>query len=124
MGSIYRISCNCGYEKQLNVGGGLASCSLNTVNRMFSDEELKAFNSYYRNEEVKSFLIENELSFCDKCKEIMTVPVLRAELINNKKIQIVGKCLTCNDGIQILGDSVICPKCGKEMIKEDIGNWD
>lgn len=124
MGSTYKISCKCGYGKQLNVGGGLASCNLNTVNRMFLDEELKEFNSYYNNTKVKSFSVENELSLCNKCNEIITVAVLRVELINNKKIQIVSKCLMCSNETQIFGDSVICPKCGQEMIKEDIGDWD
>ena len=124
MGSIYKISCDCGYEKQLNIGGGIASCSLSTVNRMFSDEELKEFNSYYKNNKVKSFFVENELAFCNKCKEIMTVAVLRVELISNEKIQIVSKCLICSNEVQILGDSVVCPKCGQEITKEDIGDWD
>lgn len=124
MGSIYKLSCTCGYSKQLNVGGGLASCNINTVNMMFSNDKLKAFNRYYKNKEVKSFFIENELSLCNECKEIITIAVLRFELIDNKKMQIINKCFMCNNKVQILSDLVTCPKCGKVMIKEDIGDWD
>lgn len=124
MGKIYKISCKCGYEKKLYIGGGLASCNINMVNRVFLEEKRKEFDHYNNNKEVQSFFVENELSFCDKCKEIMTIAVLKAQLINNRKLKIVNDCHTCNNKIQILNDIYMCPRCSQEIIKEEIGDWD
>lgn len=124
MGKICRISCKCGYVKELYIGGGLASCNINMVNRVFLEEKRKEFNIYHKNKEVQSFFVENELSLCDKCKEIMTIAVLKAQLSNNRKLEIINDCPICSNKIQILNDSVICPKCGQEMIKKEIGDWD
>lgn len=124
MGEIHKISCKCGYEKELYIGGGLASCNINMVNRVFLEEKLKEFNIYYKNKEVKSFLVENELSLCGKCKEIMTIAVLKVQLANNRKLEIINDCPTCSNKIQILNDFRICPKCGKQMVDEEIGSWD
>ena len=41
MGKIYKISCKCGYVKELYIGGGLASCNINMVNRVFLEEKRK-----------------------------------------------------------------------------------
>lgn len=124
MGRICRISCKCGYTKKLCIGGGLAACNINMVNMVLSEEKLKEFNDYYKKNEIKSFFVENELSFCSKCKEIITVAVLRAELINGKRLEIINNCSKCNSKVKVLGDFIICPKCGEKMLTQDIGDWD
>jgi len=124
VGETYRLSCKCGYAKELNLGGGLAACNINMVTRVFLEEKLKEFNTYYINKEVQSFLVENELSLCDKCKKIMITAVLKVQLTNNKKLQIINDCPSCSNKIRIITDSPMCPKCGQEMIKEEIGQWD
>jgi rubrerythrin len=124
MGEIYRISCRCGYERELNIGGGLASGNLNMVNRIFSKERLMAFTANYKNNRIKNFVIDNKLSFCDKCKEIMATAVLDVLLTDNQKIEIINDCSVCGNRIQILNDLPKCPKCGQKMSKQEIGNWD
>jgi hypothetical protein len=124
MGKSYEISCVCGYKKKLNIGGGLASCNINTVNRVFSEEKLREFNEYYNNNEVVSFLVENELSQCNKCREVMTVAVLRVKLTNNRNLIIINDCPKCNGNLQILNELPMCPKCGEKMTEKEIGDWD
>lgn len=124
MGEIYKISCNCGYIRELNIGGGLAACNIDMVNRVFSEAKRNEFNTKYINKEVQSFLVENDLCICDKCREIMTTAVLRVELADNKKLQIKNDCPVCSSKMRIITDSPKCPKCGQKMMKEEIGHWD
>lgn len=124
MGKICEISCQCGYTKKLYIGEGLAACNINMVNVVFPEETLKSFNNYYRNKEIKSFFTENKLSFCDRCKEIMTVAVLTVELTSGKKIKFINGCTKCGNKVRILDNLSLCPKCGKKIIKRDIGHWD
>lgn len=124
MGKVCKISCKCGYTKELYIGGGLAACNINMVNMVFSQEKLKEFNSYYKDNEVKGFFVENELSICEKCKEIITVAVLNFGLTNTKKLKIINECPECNEKVKILSELGACPKCGKKMIQQDIGDWD
>jgi|GEM_PF-4835497 len=123
MGETYRISSECGYTKELDIGGGLAACDIDMVNKVFSEEKLIEFKNHYSNREIKSFLLENALAFCDKCKEIMTVSALTAQLIDSEKLVIINDCPSCGNRIQII-DTPFCPKCGKKMIMEEIGHWD
>lgn len=124
MGETYKISCKCGYVRELNIGGGLAACNINMVNRVFLEEKRNEFSAYYIKKEIQSFLVENELSLCENCREIMTTAVLKVQLINNKKLQIINDCPSCSNKMRIIPDSPMCPKCGQEMIKEEIGHWD
>lgn len=124
MGETYKISCKCGYVKELNIGGGLAACNINIINKVLLEKKCKEFNTYYKNKEVQNFFVENELSLCDKCKEIMTIAVLKAQLTNNRKLVIINDCPVCSSKIQMINDSIMCPKCGRKMIKEQSGHWD
>lgn len=124
MGEIYKLSCKCGYKKELNTGGGLASCTINTVNRVFSEEKRKDFDIYYKNNDVQNFSVENELSYCDKCKEIMSIAVLKIQLINNINFAIAKDCPVCGNKIRIINNFSICPKCGRKIAMKEIGNWD
>lgn len=124
MGETYKISCKCGYIKELNIGGGLAACNIEMIHKVFLEEKRKEFNTYYKNNEVQSFFAENELSLCDKCKEIMTIAVLKIQLTNNRKFAIINDCSACGNKIQIIKDSIMCPKCGRKMMKEQSGHWD
>lgn len=124
MGDICQLSCECGYSIDLYVGVGFASSKLNTLRRVFSEEERKDFEKYYNNNEVESFYITFKPSFCEKCKEIMTVAVLKVRLTNNRELEIVKNCSACNSKVQILHDSYKCPKCNKELHEELIGVWD
>jgi DNA-directed RNA polymerase subunit RPC12/RpoP len=124
VGDIYKLSCECGYETQLNIGGGLLSSNIRTVNKIFSEEQLKEFNKYYINGEVTSFFVKNEVCLCNNCKEIMSIPVLKFQLSNNKKFQIANICSNCSNNIQISKDTLKCPKCSKVLLKQKIGLWD
>lgn len=123
MGEIYKVSCQCGYEKELKLGGGLASLNIRTVRRLFSDEKRAAFEAYYQSKEVQSFVVENEPAYCDACREIMTVPVLRARLVHGEGMEIIGDCPDCGQKVQRLKD-LSCPLCHKALKQEIIGHWD
>jgi hypothetical protein len=124
MGETYKVSCKCGYTKELNTGSGLALCNINMVNKLFAEEKRQVFNTFVNREEVQSFNIENELSLCSKCKEIITVCVLKFQLTNNRKYEIINNCPICRNKVKIINDLTICPKCGQKMFKGKIGHWD
>lgn len=124
MGEIYKLSCKCGYEVELNLGGGLSASNINTINRIFSEEKRREFDKHYINGEVTSFFVENEACVCNKCKEIMATPVLNVHLVNNEKFQIANDCNYCSNKVQIINDLLMCPKCGNKLIKQEVGLWD
>jgi hypothetical protein len=124
MGDIYKLSCTCGYAKELNVGGGLASCNVNMINKVFSEDRRAKFDTYLKNNEIQSFLIENEISVCEECKEVMTIAVLRIQLTNNRKLEIVNDCPLCGNKAHIINYLAVCPKCGRKINVKEIGHWD
>lgn len=124
MGDILKLSCPCGYSKELFTGVGLASCSIQMVNSVFPEDKRAEFDKYYGSNEVKSFYVANEPSFCAHCKEIMAVSVIKAQLVNDKTIKIVNDCPTCGHAVELLSTPYHCPLCSKELIRERVGRWD
>ncbi|HEX2925505.1 MAG TPA: hypothetical protein VHP38_04510 [Ruminiclostridium sp.] len=125
MGELYKLTCGrCGYEKELAIGGGLASCSISLVNRLFSEEKRMEFDTYYISNKVESFCVENTLSLCDECKELISTSVLKARLTSNASLEISNDCPVCSKKLKIIKGTPVCPKCGLEMTSGRAGHWD
>ena len=60
MGDIVHFSCNCGYDKELFLGGGVQSCNRMHISRIFP-QEMVVFNQAYENGEIDSYCLDLEL---------------------------------------------------------------
>lgn len=124
MGQIYKVSCKCGYEKRLSLGGGLSSINIRRIRMMFSEEKLKEFNKAIKEDKMKRFFMTSEAAFCDKCKEIIQIARLNYELKNGEKFEIVNECPTCGSKVKILNKEYKCPVCNNSIKIEAEGFWD
>lgn len=126
MGEIRKYTCSCGYEKDLFVGAGLQGVNINAVGNYFSEDAVNRFRELRECGEVRSYLLENAVISCTDCQELATVPYFHYELADGEEKVFLSSCPACEkltDGI-INPDSVICPKCGREMEFVPIGDWD
>lgn len=123
MGDIVHFSCNCGYDKELFLGGGIQSCNRMHISRIFP-QEMVAFNQAYETGEIDSYSLEQELGICKKCMELSAVEVLHYS--NKQGLQELSKpCKQCGNIVQLIkDDEVICPKCGTILKKQIVGHWD
>lgn len=124
MGTIYKVSCNCGYNKKLCLGGGLSSCNINSIYSTFSDEKIKRFKEDFENQKVKRFCSENIASFCENCKEVLETCKLDVELKNDERYSIVNTCSICGKEVVVLSKQYKCPVCGSAMNVTNEGLWD
>lgn len=124
VGMIYKVLCQCGYNKELNLGCGLSSCNVNLVNKVFSKDELEEFNKRLSSNEIKNFIMENVAVICDNCNEIQQATKLNAKLKSGEDIEVITKCSICHEDVAILKDKYICPVCRKDMKLETTGFWD
>ncbi|MCI9124024.1 MAG: hypothetical protein HFH35_08095 [Eubacterium sp.] len=125
MGVIRKYTCKCGYEKDILAGGGLYGCNVNHIAKFFP-EETKVFTKEREEGRVKQFIMENELSFCPNCKEIVAVPVFTYTRRDGSVCRFVGNCPDCGGEISQVDneEQAACPKCGLRMTYLPVGNWD
>lgn len=123
MGDIVHFSCDCGYSKELFLGGGMMSCNRMQISRFFP-QEMSEFIKEYENGEIGSYCMETELAICKNCNELEAVEVFR--YTNKKGLQEFYKeCKCCNNKVQIIKeDNVVCPKCEAILKKQIVGHWD
>lgn len=124
MGQIMRYRCNCGYCKELMIGGGLLSNREEAVRKSFVNNELGAFDKAKENGSLTRFFMNNTPAVCPACQELEALPVLH--YWENAKGSVIQKvCPVCRGDMRLQDDSaVICPKCGKTMDVTQSGLWD
>jgi len=126
MGEIRRGICpQCGYEKELHVGAGIAAINVSMIEGLFPAEIMAEFKAKKAAGEVKGFLLEQVPAMCGECKELLTVPFFHYELTNGEKKKYLMACSKCARPVEVLGaGAVSCPKCGAEMEFLPGGDWD
>ena len=125
MGMIVKISCKCGYSKKLYCGAGIAACNINMLNKLFPSQIISEFEEYKSKDMVKTFIMENEITYCKQCKDINTTCVLKYELQDGKKIERINKCNRCYGDVEILDyNNLLCPNCANKLLIQEVGSWD
>ncbi len=113
MGDTRYFSSICGYEKQLDLGGGLNAINKEFISRVFPDADFSG---------IGRPIMENALAVCGRCREIMAVPVLK-DMDTGKVIKKLP-CPLCNGEADLAEEPVKCPQCGSPMESFPAGNWD
>ncbi len=112
MGSIISAKCNCGFEKEMFLGGGMQNFTTYCNFPVYCEECRILFESNLFDKEI----------FCPKCKGTKTIPYDKKCLQRGTPIfewNIGDKTLTLTDG------NYLCPKCGSfTMGFVDIGCFD
>lgn len=122
MGERITYRCDCGYEKQLDLGSGLHAINLNMVRRFFPDEA--SLISENRSD-VISYELSNTLAECHTCKDLFAAPSLKY-VWDGTHTAVLNVCAHCGGCMTIHADhkNVSCPKCGKVMTIFTNGHWD
>ncbi len=117
MGSVIKARCDCGFEREMLLGGGMRN-STTHCNFPLYCKECRAF--------LEGNLLKKGL-VCPKCKSADVVPYDDANLCSRKGDLVfnwnledqVGRHLVLTDG------DYVCPKCGKFTLSfMDVGRWD
>lgn len=126
MGDIIRVGCEkCGYNKEMNVGGGLLSINKDVIANIFSKEDISEFKKLAEENLLGQYLMENKVGYCKECHELYSVPVLNYSKQGEAQERTVKKsCPQCNQELDFSYDTKICPKCSDELVHESAGMWD
>lgn len=125
MGDIKRLSCSCGYEKDLFTGAGLGGINFRLVEQSFPKEAKIIKKRLDAGEEVH-YLLDNAISLCPKCRMIKTISRLSYTIDKDEERQAYnGKCDKCGGDIIIIPpEEVFCPICGQKPDLNTVGHWD
>lgn len=125
MGYINKLSCQCGYVKELRVGTGRRIPDVAYVDGQFSKDSLSKFHAALNSGSLgKLFYIENTMSYCKKCNDIKEGKMLHYEINGNEKT-VHEPCQDCGHEMELVDvEKPLCPKCGKVLDVEMGGLWD
>lgn len=126
MGQIIQLHClQCGFEKELFVGGGMLDCELKTIHKVLPEKGkrmLAAAASYGADQ----FSITRKLCVCDSCGAIYALPVVSYNMKGISQ-ELCGLCPNCGaeGNLKWNKDEVPpCPNCGSGMTQQETGRWD
>lgn len=125
LGQIIQVHCaQCGFEKNIFVGGGLLDCELKTIFTALPEDGQDMLIAA-ANYGVNQFSITRKLSVCDSCGTVYALPVVTYTL-NGIHQEIYGACPQCGMAGNEWQQKEIfpCPDCGSQMTLIEAGHWD
>lgn len=125
MGYINMYTCKCGYKKELNVGAGMNAINRNIISMRLPEELSAQFGREYEEGKVDTYMIDNMLSVCPKCKELKTVIHFRYRRTDGAAEEYAAPCDVCGGQVvPVDEDNVHCPRCNETMDWTQTGYWD
>ncbi len=126
MGQVKRYECDCGYERQVCAGVGLAGENISIIEKCIPRNLTEKFKEELSAGNIERFLLSNALISCGKCKKLHTVSAFDFTLRDGAKISYTAPCPKCGAKCERVDDKsgVLCPKCGKVMACRIEGHWD
>ena len=125
MGVLVNITCmSCGADWQQRVGSGILHGDLKAVADLYPEEIKQKILLCAGQEEFPSYDFGYRLASCAKCKEVISVPVLK--LGKDGKVY-VGTCGQCGGTVELAErkKELSCPVCHKASLRvEETGLWD
>jgi len=125
MGAIYNVFCKtCGQEWELLTGMGMRHSTLKAVAESYSEDVATQLISYEKENPYAMFHFSLHPAKCDKCKNLMAVPVLK---IKDTDKEYVGTCGSCGEVPVLIDDlgTCECPNCREISLNvNEIGSWD
>lgn len=124
MGKMIKVACaSCKREWQCLTGCGLSHALLQNVIREFPTE-LRDKIMEEAGEEFPIFEFGYQISICNGCENIVSVPVLKFAEGN---MEYVAPCPLCRDAVSPIVDidKAVCPVCeNTTLLMEETGRWD
>ena len=128
MGELRYLSCEkCNYEKKVHLGGGLMSINPDIVEKSLKGEDLEQWINLQKNDEIKRFVWEYAIAFCEDCKELNEVFMVYVEKKDGQNLILDCRCKNCQKKLEPLKkkEDIICPVCGQTILRNDLmGHWD
>lgn len=128
MGEIRYLSCKeCGYEKEMHIGGGLMSINPSVVKKSLQGEDLEQWNSLQEKNEIKRFIWEYAMAFCEDCGELSEVFMVQVETKEGQDLILDCRCKKCQKKLEPIKKKIdiMCPACGQTILRNDLmGHWD
>lgn len=125
MGVIVDVVCkSCKTSWQCMIGCGLLHGTLQSVAELFPEKTKRDMMEYMGQEEFPLYDFAYELSYCEHCNSIESVPVVR--IPESDKVYI-GTCPVCGQEIRMIRDlsAAECPICHEATLeKHETGYWD
>lgn len=124
MGQELRVSCRCGYKKDVQVGSGLLSIQEATIRGLFTPEELADFDKALKAGEAGLFIHTQKIAHCRVCADLFSVPELSYGPDEQKK-HVIKPCPDCGGQLVSRDSAGDCPKCGSELSTAEANSlWD
>ncbi len=125
MGEIKKITCrSCGAGWECRTGCGMMHGKLERVAAVFPEDIKKEITGIAEKRDFVPFDFAYQLSYCEECQRIESVPVL-CFLEEDRKY--IGLCEQCGQKTELIGEEekMQCPVCHGAFIEtEEIGGWD
>lgn len=126
MGQIIQVHCEqCGFEKDIFVGGGMLDCELKTIHDALPEDGQRMF-AVAASYGASQFSLTRKLCACESCGTIYALPIVSYTLKGIRQ-ELYGVCPQC--GAAISGkykerEILHCPDCKGEMTQQQVGYWD
>lgn len=126
MGEIIQVHCaQCGFNKELFIGGGLLDCEWKTILDALPQDGkrmLSAAAGYGANQ----FGITRRISVCDSCGAVYALPVVSYNIkgLDQELYGICPQCSAPGSGKRRNSKILPCPDCGNELTQQETGHWD
>jgi len=125
MGIIENWHCpTCGYEKELSIGSGFMGCNLGIIEELFSEEKLDLFLKLLEEEKISTYVMQQDVVFCNDCKDFESVTSLHYTTQDEKETIVRNGCPKCGGNSFELKSTEYCPKCNDKLQKDESGLWD
>lgn len=126
MGQIIQLHCTqCGFDKELFVGGGLLDCELKTMIDVLPQDGRRMLSAAAEHG-ANQFSITRRLCVCDSCGAIYALPVVSYNMKGLYQ-ELYGLCPQCGaagNGKWKESETLACPDCGNELTRQEKGHWD
>ena len=125
MGEIVKVTCRaCGQSWQCQRGCGVGHARLKNVITYFNDRTQAEIQEWAQGEDYPLFDFDFQPAGCEKCRDIVSVPVLR---LGKLEKDYIGECPKCGGVIkrEKMPPTLTCPICGKQEFEiQREGLWD
>ena len=126
LGQIIRLHCQqCGFERELYVGGGLADSEWETIQNALPEKERHVLDAAVQ-AGASQIQVTRRLCVCGRCGAVYALPVVSCMLKGEQGV-LYGVCPQCGAA----GDpdweeegAIPCPVCRSGLTKQQAGHWD
>lgn len=125
MGDLVKMVCkSCGQEWSCRTGCGIFHAKLDAVVTLFTDDIQEKIRKQTAGKKFPLFSFGYQPAYCERCHDIVSVPVIK---LIEEKVEYIGNCPKCLEQIEKeqLKEKLVCPVCQcHEFDVQREGYWD